>query len=109
MAANTVPSVFWEEPGGSRRSKGTPAIAPNQIDLLKANPNEWGRIGAWNRKTVAGTLCSRLRQGKGGIPLEEVPNYEFRAEKAPDNSSSKLFARYVGEPTTPPEQEPEDG
>lgn len=86
--------VIWEGPSASRRSKGTPAIAPNQIEQLKENPNDWGRIGAWGRPTVAGTLCSKLKKGEGGIPKDEVANYEFRAERTDDGS--KLFARYIG-------------
>lgn len=95
MAARPeAPSVIWETPGSSRRSKGTPAIFPNQIEMLKAKPNEWGRLGAWDRPTVAGTLCSKLKRGEGGIPLEEIKNYEFRSEREDDKS--RLYAKYVG-------------
>lgn len=90
--------IRWEEPPlkhGNARSR--PSAHQPLVDALKARPGEWALIAEGKAPGSAGSLAHRIKTGGG--PWGPARSFESRCVGPAGGTSSKVYARYVGEPS----------
>ncbi len=89
--------IRWEEPPkahGNAKPKPPSKYQP-VADALRARPGEWALIAEGKLPGTAGTLAGRVRAGVG--PWAPPRSFESKAVGPASGSSSKVYARFVGE------------
>lgn len=90
--------IRWEEPPkehGNRRP-GQPSKFQPIADALRARPGEWAVVAEGKAPGSAGGFAYRIRNGVG--PFAPAKAFEAKVVGPAGGSSSKVYARYVGEP-----------
>lgn len=80
------------EPTAPRRRGRTSDLAV-ELEKLKADPNEWYRVGVFTSKSGASSVTSAIRNNKRVIP---AGNFEY-ITRTTEDGGSVLFAKFTGE------------
>lgn len=98
MSADDVSIMRWEEPPehGNRKPRG-PSKFLAVADALRANPNVWAVIRENISPGTGGGLVYRIKSGVG--PFAPARSFEAKCVGPAGGSASKVYARYVGEPS----------
>jgi len=94
-----VSVIRWEDPPtehGNAKPKPPSKFQPI-ADALRANPGQWAVIAEDKAPGSAGGLVWRIRQGVG--PFAPPRSFDAKCVGPAGSSSSKVYARYVGEVT----------
>lgn len=89
--------IRWEEPPsehGNAKPK-PPAKFQAAADAMRARPGEWALIAEGKAPGTAGGMVWRIKNGVG--PFAPPRTFEAKCVGPAGGSSSKVYARYVGE------------
>jgi hypothetical protein len=87
--------IRWEEPPAEHGN--AKAELETIANALRARPGEWAVVAEDKTSGSATAFAFRIRTGSG--PFAPARHFEARAIGPAQGSSSKVYARYVGEVT----------
>lgn len=89
--------IRWEEPPAEHgNAKPKPPLKYQAAaDAMRGRPGEWALITENRASGTAGNLAHRIKNGVG--PFAPAHSFEARCVGPAGGSSSKVYARYVGE------------